>query len=134
MNNNFLEQPTQDPEAYARRIENMYPGLYHQLMPYIDNAVMYLGDDNDNLSEDQLNGLTYQIVQNSGILRDMPSGHNERTIDDIVKVLLLSTIMDQYQEDPPYYPYFAPYPYAPFFFPRFRDGFRRGYRRGYRRR
>jgi len=134
MESNFLNQPTNNPMDYANRISHMYPDVYKKIMPYIDNAVNMLGE-NHNLTDDQLNQLTYQVINSSNIMNHLPHNHNETTIADIVKVLLLTAIYNKYQDDPPFFPFIYPYafyPSNPFFFPfgGFRGGFRgHGFRR-----
>ena len=119
MDPNFLQHPTNNPMEYADRISHMFPDIYKRIMPYIDEAVDALGE-NHSLTEDQLNQLTFQVIQSSNIMSHLPFGHNEATIADIVKVLLLTEIYDMYHDDPPFFPVifpFTPFPVSPFFFP-----------------
>ena len=131
----FLEQPTQNPMAYAQQVENMYPDVYKAIMPYINTELATAGQSSP-LTEDALNQMTYRVVNSSNILSRLPHGHNEHTVNDIVKVLLLASLYNQYGEDPAYYPYpyqQYPYPYPvypPFYFPFF-GGFGNGGMRGF---
>lgn len=137
METDFLQQATNNPMEYADRVSHMFPDIYKRLMPYIEDTVDALGE-NHNLTEEQLNQLTYQVMNNSNIMSQLPYGHNQTTIADIVKVLLLTEIFNVYHDDPPFFPFvpfvypFAPFvPISPFFFPF--GGFRgRGPRRGRR--
>ena len=135
MEADFLQHATNHPMDYANRILHLYPDVYKKIMPYIDHAVDSLGA-NHNLSEEQLNELTYQIIYDSNIMGQLPYGHNEATVGDIVKALLITAIFNRYHTDPPFFPFAFPYAFYPFsgfpFFPfgGFHGGFHgHGFRR-----
>ena len=109
-----------DYDQYAEEIKKMYPDVYKKMMPYVEQAVR--GIDH-KISENDLNRLSGIVVANSNMANDPPRGHNNVTIGDIAKLLILSALFDppadDYYDD--YYPYYYPYT-PPFYFFPFRGG------------
>ena len=127
----FMPRPTESPDAFAERLERMHPEIFRQLMPYISDMAEQIEQPED-LTEEELNALAYQAALDSGFLAQMPGNHNESTVLDIAKVLLLMAIYDRLdddQPDPAVFPYWwSPYWY-PGFFPWFAPWFGPGFRR-----
>ena len=74
---------------FAAEMDRRYPELYHRMMPYIEEAHMRHPDIHQ-MDERTLDHLAWKVVQESGLLHDMPEGHSEETARDLSKIMLLT--------------------------------------------
>jgi hypothetical protein len=113
-----------DDEDYLR----LYPEIHRRVLPYIDEAIDEFDNGGEELNEDSLNRMAQYAVSRSDLLRNPPpQWHNDRSVNDIVRGLLLSGLFGGGYYG--YYPY--PYPYRyPRPYPHF-PGRRRGGRGGF---
>ena len=136
--------------------EKHHHQLYHRMMPYIAEAHM-THPNIQKMDERTLDHLAWKVVQDSGVLHDMPPEHTEETMRDLSKAMLLAYgamapavhAMAHDEMEPaaeamsPLLPFIWPFFFYPFpFFPGHRGHFRhhhhrhgghRGPRRGGRR-
>ena len=121
MDSNFLQISGMDVSDIGDKIERMYPDIYHQIIPYIDDILETLGEEEiENLTEEEIADLVTQIEERfAGAVNPM-GGHGPSAMNDIARILLLGAIANRYQRRPmfypPYgYPFFYPFPVMPFF-------------------
>ena len=123
MDGSFLQVSAVGAPDYRDRIERMYPDIYHQIMPYIDDVLDNLGDERvENLTEEDINHLVAKIEERfrGGGVNPM-GGHGPSAMNDIARILLLGAIANRYSRGsmfyPPFYgyPFFSPFPVMPFF-------------------
>ena len=118
MQQDFSGHHPEDLEEYAARLESLHPDVYRHLMPYIIQAAEEI-ENPDDLTEEELDAIAYQAALDSGFLRQMPASHNEDSIIDMAKVLLLLALYNQFDNDPPHQPVMLPYVFPPYWHPGF---------------
>ena len=64
--------------------------IYHRVMPYIERAHM-AHPDIGRMSPEQLHVLADRVMHDSDILRQLPPGHTEDTMRDMIQILLLTS-------------------------------------------
>ena len=133
-------------------MENLYPVVFGRMIPYIDEAIeseaARLGEDMSGLTEESLGRMVQYLLKKSNfIVEPPPHWHNERTLNDIGRALVLDALLFDYADDDaeamgvktqscPYcnsgFPFFPFYPFFPFPRRGFRRPFRPGFRPGFR--
>ena len=136
------EQHQQHPMEHHRRpVEHHHHHhhhhmeLYRRVMPFIEDAHM-AHPDIGRMSPEQLHVLADRVMHDSGVLHQVPPGHTEDSVRDMVKVLILHTgddmaAVETFNPIVPLAlgPWFWPWGWGggPWFGPRGRGHFRRGH-------
>ena len=110
-----MPDPMHTNDNYEDKIEEMYPEVYRKMMPHVDEVIS--SANTYDLTEDDLNRMTYQVIMNSNMSADPPRGHNENTVGDVARALILTGLFNQAGYDDGYYPYAYPYYPPVYMFP-----------------
>jgi len=128
MENKFLHHQM-NADEYTDKIEELYPDVYKKMIPHVEEAISTVANTYE-LTEEDVDRMAYQVVRNSNVSADPPRGHNENTMGDAARAMILSGLCDQCcdddnDDDPPFpFPFFPPFYFYPFggFFGRRRPG------------
>ena len=120
-------EPGMMPEPMPEPMDERYPEIYKHMQPYIDQTMQ--NHHGGELSEEDLDRMSHEVIEASRIMHAPPRGHNRGTIGDIARAMLIGGMINNHGYDG--YPYYPPYYLMPMFFHGRHHPPRRGGHRGH---
>ena len=76
------------------RLQQMYPGVYEQMLPYVQQTVTGFGARR-NITEADINRMTGDVVRNSSF-RGFPPGYTNQLLYHIARLMILDSLYNQF--------------------------------------
>jgi len=114
---------------FAERMERLYPETAAIIAPYAREMVDGIDDEAlEAVSRDDIARIAEDAAHRSGMVANMPSGHNADTVNELATAMVVRELIDRHRRGRGgRFPYFFPFFFLPY------DGYHspHGYGRGH---
>ena len=109
-----MRPPTYSSLGFGSRMEQMYPDAHTRIFPHVQYLVDSLGDDElHSLTGDDVDRITHEAMRRSGVLHDPPVGHNNDTLNDMTRSMVVRGFHDRFRRGR-FFPFFSPFFFSPY--------------------